>query len=89
MNRYHIYAIVWDICKRPLYRGIATRNYIQKCIDMELPFDIASFYIKAQNEKAAIHYLESRFGAKMKQWHVVKWTSNSPDLDERFQWEIA
>ena len=89
MNKhYNIHSIIWDICKRPLYKGELTRKYINECLGMNLPLDFAQFYIKAENGMQAAYYLEEKFGIKMKQWTVCELKLKLGD-DLYYKWEVV
>ena len=70
LKHYCIHSIVWDICKRPFYKGIATKNYINKCLELGLPLYLAHFYIKSSSSTAAVHYLENLLGTKLRRWTI-------------------
>lgn len=70
LKHYCIHSVVWDICKRPVYRGQLTKNYINKCLELGLPFINADFYVKSSNGSAAAHYLENLLGAKLRRWTI-------------------
>lgn len=67
---YCIHSVVWDICKRPLYKGRFTKTYINKCLELGLPFHYPYFYVKSSNSTAAVHYIEMIRGAKMRRWFI-------------------
>jgi hypothetical protein len=70
MNTYKIRNIIWDFCKRPIYRGKATTRYIHECLDQGLPLNWVEYSVEADNGQAAAKILEEQFGAKMSRWTI-------------------
>lgn len=71
MKTYRIYNMVWDIMKRPTYKGLATRKYIEECVRRDLPLPIALREVRASNDTEAKLIIEQMAGEKLRSWTVT------------------
>lgn len=67
---YRVYNMVWDIMKRPTYKGLATRKYIEECVRRDLPLPLAVREITASNDTEVKCILEQMVGEKLRSWTV-------------------
>lgn len=88
LKHYCIHSVVWDICKRPLYKGRFTKAYINKCLELGLPLHYPCFYVKSSSAAAAEHYVETTNGAKMRRWFIGEVKNVTPEKEGKYNFCI-
>lgn len=84
LKHYCIHSVIWDVCKRPFYKGRFTKAYINKCLELGLSFYYPHFYVKSSNDTAAAHYVEMTNGAKMRQWVIGEVKNVTPENEGKY-----
>lgn len=82
MKEALVHAMVWDIVERPLRSGKPTKKYINECLLRGLPLPHARFKIEATDIDDAWKFVESLYGAKLKNAQV-QWPMQLNDGKKR------